>query len=651
PDDTPVVALPGLAPEFARDIGRGCARRVLPYRLQDRYDRMVRPREFASVTLDNGLLKAVFLPEMGGRLISLFDHGAGRELLFHNPVLQPANLALRDAWFAGGIEWNIGRFGHAHHTCSPVFAATIPGIAGGQGLRMFDYERLSGLLWQLDCHLPPGSRFLLVFTRVVNPTAAVVPLYWWTNIAVPETPGLRVLAPADDCVFVSYSDPSGRLAYGQARLPGLPTIGGNDGTYPGNLGFTNEFFFQCQREETPWEAALDGAGTGLLEAATPPLGVRKVFSWGMHAGGRRWQEYLAADGCAYLEIQAGLAPTQQHTVPLAGHGAMAWTQAFGYLAADPVRVHDPDWAVARAAVTAAMPEQINPRELGRVHAAAAALADTAAVEMVHAGAGWGALERLRRARAGLPEWPPAFAFPATAMGAGQQPWRDLLERDTFPEPDPADPPGEWMVQDEWRRMLETYLLNPDRRSWFALLHLGVMRMEAGDPAGAEAAWAESMTARPSAWACRNLAVAAELRGDTDTSLERHAAAWTLAAAAGTPDVSFAVENLAALNRAGRHGQAWAFYQELAAGFRQADPVRLEAAKAAYELDDLAFVEAMLEREFATIREGARDLTDLWFGIQTKREATRRGVPADDALAAEVRRTMRPPARIDFRANE
>jgi hypothetical protein len=29
--------------------------------------------------------------------------------------------AIRDTWFSGGIEWNIGHFGHTVHTCSPVF--------------------------------------------------------------------------------------------------------------------------------------------------------------------------------------------------------------------------------------------------------------------------------------------------------------------------------------------------------------------------------------------------------------------------------------------------------------------------------------------------------------------------------------------------
>ena len=34
-------------------------------------------------------------------------------------AIQFANLALRNAWFAGGVEWNIGTRGHSPTTCSP----------------------------------------------------------------------------------------------------------------------------------------------------------------------------------------------------------------------------------------------------------------------------------------------------------------------------------------------------------------------------------------------------------------------------------------------------------------------------------------------------------------------------------------------------
>jgi hypothetical protein len=54
--------------------------------------------------------------------------------------------------------------------------------------------------------LPPDSPWLYAHARVVNPTAAEVGMYWWTDIAVPDRPGLRVLAPAAHATYGDYGD-------------------------------------------------------------------------------------------------------------------------------------------------------------------------------------------------------------------------------------------------------------------------------------------------------------------------------------------------------------------------------------------------------------------------------------------------------------
>ena len=323
--------------------------------MQDRYGRQRQPRDFQAIVIENENLKATFLPELGGRLMSLFHKPTNRELLFSNPVFQPANLATRDAWFAGGIEWNIGQYGHAFHTCAPVFAAAIPGLNSEQGLRLYDYERCKGLFWQIDFYLPPGAQFLYAFTRVLNPRDAETSMYWWTNTAVPEAADVRVLAPTNEAVYVdlAFYLREGRLAYGQHDLPTLETFGGKDATYSVNSSSANEFYFQCQEAELPWEAALDGRGTGFVEASTHPLNVRKLFCWGQHQGGRHWQEFLSVPGQSYIEIQAGLAPTQVHGLTMPGRSQWSWTQAFGYVDADPGRVHGADWAAAWKTVDAA----------------------------------------------------------------------------------------------------------------------------------------------------------------------------------------------------------------------------------------------------------------------------------------------------------
>ena len=54
---------------------------IFPYKMQDKYDRATDVKEYKTVTLENEYLKAVFLPEFGGRMWSLFDKKKGKELL------------------------------------------------------------------------------------------------------------------------------------------------------------------------------------------------------------------------------------------------------------------------------------------------------------------------------------------------------------------------------------------------------------------------------------------------------------------------------------------------------------------------------------------------------------------------------------------
>ena len=107
------------------------------------------PGTFAAAVLENETLRATFLLELGGRLWSLYHKPSGRELLSVNPVFQPANLAIRNAWFSGGVEWNIGIIGHSPFTCEPLFAARVEG-PDGPVLRMYEWERVRGTPFQID---------------------------------------------------------------------------------------------------------------------------------------------------------------------------------------------------------------------------------------------------------------------------------------------------------------------------------------------------------------------------------------------------------------------------------------------------------------------------------------------------------------------
>src|SRR4029453_17244524 len=93
---------PGLPPDMRERIRYGRLANPLPYALQNGYSRDLRPRDIHALRLANGQLEALVLPGLGGRLWSLRDLGAGRNLVFANRCLWLATLPLLVAGLRGG---------------------------------------------------------------------------------------------------------------------------------------------------------------------------------------------------------------------------------------------------------------------------------------------------------------------------------------------------------------------------------------------------------------------------------------------------------------------------------------------------------------------------------------------------------------------
>ena len=300
---------------------------MLPHRFQDDYTRTRVPREFAGIVLENEHLRALVCPELGGRMLSLIDKDHGLELLHPVTFFQPANLANRNAWFAGGVEWNAGFFGHHYLTCSPIWAARVTSPTGYPVLRLYAWERSKCFTYQIDMHLPPSSRFLFVHVTLVNPHDYEIPMYWWTNIGILQSTDRRVVVPADSALHNHRQD--------GLALTEISEVEGVDATYVTNFKRSKECYFRIDQGQRRWITCLDGQGRGLVHASTARLCGRKMFAWGTSTGGMRWQEHTLDAGNTYLEIQAGLARTQIESVPMPAGARWEWTEAFGLLEADP----------------------------------------------------------------------------------------------------------------------------------------------------------------------------------------------------------------------------------------------------------------------------------------------------------------------------
>jgi hypothetical protein len=581
----------GLDAEMARNIGYGTVPCVLPYLLQDDYSRELVPQETTVATLENDHLLAIVLLDLGGRLWSLQDKVGGRELLYTSDRIQLGNLGLRNAWFPGGVEWNLGTTGHTPLTCSPVHAASLTFPDGAPGLRIYEWERLRDLVYQVDFRLEPGSPRLVVAVKVTNPNAHAVPAYWWSNIAVASAPGSRVVVPSRTAFEFTYGH---RLH----RVP-VPGSGAADLSYPHAATRTADHFFELDPGSVPWIAAVDRTGVGLLHVSTSRLRGRKLFTWGNSPGGRRWQQFLTGSTESYFEIQGGLTRTQLEHVRLGPGTSWSWTEVYGPVSVPAAAVHG-EWADAVESLAPAVAEA----QLESVVGEGSGAEDARQGERVHTGSGWGALESLRRAVAGEPPWPVIDRlFPRSTLGEDQQPWITLLETGTLP----PGTPRSYVVGRLWSGLLEGAAV-----SAASMLHRGVVRWGAGRREAAVEAWEAAWALEPDSWlALRNLAAAAGLMGAPARSAELYLRALDLMAA--LPQLR--VEAVEALIAADRLPEAMALSQTAPAS-SFAGRFQFLRAWAAVLHGDVRLAESILERglEIADLREGEVSLSDLWLMV-------------------------------------
>ncbi|WP_344804223.1 DUF5107 domain-containing protein [Microlunatus ginsengisoli] len=526
---------PGLPPAMRERIAYGRLANPLPYAVQNGYGRDLRPRQVPAIRLANDHLDAYVLPELGGRIWSLRDRRSGRELVFANERLQYANFALTDAWCAGGIEWNLGSTGHATTTSRPVFAARVE-TARGPSLRLWEWERTRDLVFSVDL-MPAGDVPVLVaHVRVRNPDPEPKPLYWWTNIAVPETDGVRVLAPADRA-WRTAND--GSLDSVPVPHPDTPAV---DASYPRTAPAAADYFFQISEGHGRWVAAIEEDGRGVAQTATAAMAGRKFFLWGAGAGGERWQEWLSGPHRRYLEIQAGLATTQLEHLALGPDEELSWAEAYVPLELDPARAHG-GWVDALDEVDGRLADVLPAGRLDEEHQWwRAEVADRAPAEQLAAGSG-----------AGLAELTVRGIDPRTLPGTPfDRPRRDgsrflvELARGATVDQDAAGaelliPP----VSARWRPVFDRVA-----DGWWGSLMRAVRAHAAGDLAAAERCYRDSHVFRPSAWAARGLALLSAANGDAGGAIARYRESVGLAPEC-LPLLVEATEHCLAAGQAGR----------------------------------------------------------------------------------------------------
>ena len=393
-------------------------------------------------------LRATVALDLGGRLLSLHDLQADRELLYVNPVVQPANLALRNAWFSGGVEWNIGTRGHSPTTMDTLHAARVEGPDGEPMLRLWEWERLRGVVFQVDLWMPPSSR------RAARPHPHPQPQRHCrcrcTGGRTRRSPPGRT--PGCSPPQHGRSAPSTRAPCASSASPD----DGDDVTFPSRHVQAADFFFDIGSGQRPWIAAVDGDGTGIAHVST----ARAPRPQAVRLGNGPRRAALAAVAVPRWRRGVRRDPGRAGTDPVraphdAGAGRVELDRGVRRDRRRPPA--QPRWALGRRS----RPRRWRPStslvpvdQLDALAPSRPERSPTVPAETLATGSGWGALERLRREASGETWFDDAGTpFPDDSLGPDQEPWLELLRTGRLPSQPPDCPPRSYVVGGDWEARL------------------------------------------------------------------------------------------------------------------------------------------------------------------------------------------------------
>ena len=282
-------------------------RPVYPYPFLDSLSSTKTNKTWKAVYLENEYLRVSVLPELGGHIYEIFDKTTKRDVLYSNPVMKYAMVALRGAWVSGGIEWNFPD-GHTLTTVSPIDYVMRTEADGSAAVAVGDTERVQRMQWQVIIRLRPGQR--AVETEVTLNNRRDVPgRYWfWSTAGAPATDDMRFVYPM-------------REAYPHAFWPifSFPKEKGVDvSKFTDVPNFLSLFARNSYRDY--FGVYYDKSDWGIVHVADhKEMPGKKTWTWGTDDNGDIWVEKLTDGGHQYVEFQGGRFETQMEHQFIAPH--------------------------------------------------------------------------------------------------------------------------------------------------------------------------------------------------------------------------------------------------------------------------------------------------------------------------------------------
>lgn len=297
---------------------------IYPYTLLDDIEAKAKNKIYRALTLENRYLKMIVIPDLGGRVYSLFDKLSQREVFYKNSTVKFSPLAIRGAFFSGGLEFSFP-VAHAPTTADPVNWDLSENGDGSASISIGGQEHMSGMRWMITLTLYPNRCALSQDVRLDNSTPIPGRYHYWTNASIDANDQTEFIYPFHRVRSYEYTGtaswPFARLdlIQGQPGLPGMegvPMWPASRLLEPVNFRWQKNMLAQVSifGRNVKWDffgAWQHSTNQGYAHCANArDVAGMKLWSWGNAEVGVENQTALTDDGSVYAETQCGAIETQ-----------------------------------------------------------------------------------------------------------------------------------------------------------------------------------------------------------------------------------------------------------------------------------------------------------------------------------------------------
>jgi tetratricopeptide (TPR) repeat protein len=322
-----------------RRVYQGSSGRVYPMPCIERFADKATDHQWDGITIANGLVEVLILPELGGRIHAAKDLTNGFDFIYRQGVIKPALIGLAGAWASGGIEFNWPQH-HRPSTFMPCDVEIERHADGSVTVWMSEHDPLFRMKGMHGVCLHPGRSVIELKVRAYNRTTVVQTFLWWANVAIRVHEGYQSFMPTDvshvgdhakgsiasfpRCAGVYYGIDYGRRGREGVPAadvppsfvpphcrPGQPVPEGLDYT-PDDLSWYANIpvptSYMCLGSTFDFFGGYDHlAKAGVVHVANHHISPgKKQWTWGNHEFGYAWDRNLTDVDGPYIELMAGV---------------------------------------------------------------------------------------------------------------------------------------------------------------------------------------------------------------------------------------------------------------------------------------------------------------------------------------------------------